>query len=119
MILFLADENFPLASHRFLKNKGFDIKHISLENLSSIKDTEVIEFALKENRIIITFDSDFGELIFKLNYKPQGVVFFRWPDFSPTEPGEYISELIDSGEIIINGYLTVIDRSRVRQKKIL
>jgi predicted nuclease of predicted toxin-antitoxin system len=38
-----------------------------------ISDEEVIELSIRQNRIIITFDSDYGELVFKHGYKPKGV----------------------------------------------
>jgi predicted nuclease of predicted toxin-antitoxin system len=73
----LANENFPLASINYLKVKGFDISSIGLEN-PSIKDSAVMEIAIKEGRTILTFDRDYGELIFKYNYKPEmGVMFLR------------------------------------------
>ena len=118
MILLLADENFPLASHFLLETYGVDIKHIVSEGLSSIKDHEVIGFAIREERVIVTFDSDFGELIFKLNYKPKGVIYFRWKDFKPKEPGEYLIRLIESEKVNFEGYLTVINRNKVRQRRI-
>lgn len=118
MLLFLADENFPQASYKFLKEKDYDILHITDVGLASIPDQEVIEFSIKEGRLIITFDSDFGELIFKLDYKPKGVIYFRWKSFRPSEPGQYIHELIEDGVIGFDGFITVIDRDKIRQRKI-
>ncbi len=54
---FLANENIPNASYKYLKNKGWDIEHIGETNMG-ITDEEVMEFAIREDRIIITFDSD-------------------------------------------------------------
>lgn len=118
MILFLADENIPRKSYQILLENGIDVKHITDEGLASISDKQVIDFAIKENRLIITFDSDFGELIFRLNYKPIGVIYFRWKEFRPKEPGEYLLNLIEKEEINLEGYLTVIDRNKIRQRKI-
>lgn len=118
MILLLADENFPQASYKLLKEKEYDILHISHIGLASIPDEEVIEFAIEENRLIITFDSDFGELIFKLGYQPKGVIYFRWKSFRPTDPGQYIDDKIKEGVIKFEGFITVIDTDRVRQRKI-
>ena len=64
MNLLLADENFPKTSYRYLVEQGYDIKHIIEEGLASILDEEVLALALREERIIVTFDSDFGELSF-------------------------------------------------------
>ncbi|HQU58895.1 MAG: DUF5615 family PIN-like protein [Phaeodactylibacter sp.] len=74
---FLANENFPLKSFRILQDKGYDIKHIGLE-LPSVTDEEVMAFAIEEGRAIITFDSDYGELVYKHGYKPPGVIYLRW-----------------------------------------
>jgi len=60
----LANENFPLDSVIYLREKGFDIKYIGTD-LSGILDSEVMEMAEKEDRTILTFDRDYGELIFK------------------------------------------------------
>ncbi|MEM8525387.1 MAG: DUF5615 family PIN-like protein [Bacteroidota bacterium] len=117
MLLLLADENFPFASYKYLVEQQYDIKHIAVDH-ASIKDYEVINIAIEEERIILTFDSDFGELIFKLGFSPKGVVFFRWKDFKPRSPGEYLHELIVSNTIQLKGYLTVIDEQKIRQRKI-
>ncbi|MEM1214408.1 MAG: DUF5615 family PIN-like protein [Bacteroidota bacterium] len=118
MMLFLADENIPKKSYELLIENGVDVKHITSEGLASISDKKVIDFAIEENRVIITFDSDFGELIFRLDYKPTGVIYFRWKAFRPNEPGEYLLELIEEKQVEFIGYLTVIDRNKIRQRKI-
>ena len=74
---FLADENFPVRSIKRLRGLNVDITSI-LELSPGISDEKVLEIAIIENRTILTLDSDFGTLIFKLNFKPQaGVIFFR------------------------------------------
>ncbi|PHI17954.1 hypothetical protein CEQ90_20460 [Lewinellaceae bacterium SD302] len=118
MLLLLADENFPIASYNYLKGKGYNILHIINEKLDSISDIEVIEFAIKNDRLIITFDSDFGELIYKLGYEPKGVIYFRWKSFKPTDPGIYLDNLIEKEELDFSGFITVIDNDKIRQRKI-
>jgi predicted nuclease of predicted toxin-antitoxin system len=77
----LANENFPLKSFLYLKNKGFDIVSIG-HDYASITDKEVMSIAIKEKRTILTFDRDYGELIFKLNFKPEcGVIYYKTTQF--------------------------------------
>ncbi len=115
----LANENFPLASVNILRESGFDIKSIGIE-CSGVTDAEVIRFAQSENRVILTFDSDYGELIFKKGLKPkEGVIYLRWNDFQPEEPGEYLAVLFKSKEIGFEGKLTVISENNIRQRKYL
>jgi predicted nuclease of predicted toxin-antitoxin system len=48
-------------------------------------DTEIIQFSNDNERIILTEDKDFGELVFKQNLKPYGVIFLR---YSPLETAD-------------------------------
>ncbi|TAK52035.1 MAG: hypothetical protein EPO24_15465 [Bacteroidetes bacterium] len=114
---FLANENFPVASVRILQEAGYDTKFIGFE-CPSISDVEVITLAVQESRTIITFDKDYGELIYKYGHKPKGgVIFLRLKEFTPEEPAEYLLHIIRSTEIIFENYLTVIDSKNIRQRK--
>jgi predicted nuclease of predicted toxin-antitoxin system len=114
---FLANENFPLSSIKILKESGYDIVAVGQE-FAGILDSEVIAFAINQNRTILTFDRDYGELIFKKGYRPQaGVIYLRWDNFQPNEPGEYLIELFKSKDIHFEKTLTVISVDHIRQRK--
>lgn len=113
----LANENFPQSSVKILKEAGYDIVSVG-DDFAGILDSEVIELAVNENRMIITFDRDYGELIFKRGFKPQaGIIYLRWDEFQPSEPGEYLKELFISKDIKFEGMLTVIGLDHIRQRK--
>jgi len=61
---FLANENYPKPSVEYLKRQGYQVKSIQ-EELGGISDEEVVAIAQKEKLVILTFDSDYGELLFK------------------------------------------------------
>ncbi len=48
-------------------------------------DIEIINYSFTNESIIVTEDKDFGELIFKQNLRPYGVVFLR---YSPSETAD-------------------------------
>jgi predicted nuclease of predicted toxin-antitoxin system len=113
----LANENFPLQSVFYLKDKDFDIRAIGIDN-PSVKDETVITFATDEDRTIITFDRDYGELIFRNNYKPPcGVIYLRLDQYSPTKPGEIIELMLLDNSIDFRNALTVVDKNGIRQRK--
>lgn len=113
----LANENFPLKSILYLKSKGFDITSIGTDN-PSIQDHEVMTIAIDEDRTILTFDRDYGELIFKHNYKPQkGVIYLRLGEYTPEQPGKIVEELIYKKEYDFANSLTVVDKNAIRQRK--
>ena len=100
-----------------LRHAGFDIKAIGVDN-PSISDKEVIEIANKENRTIITFDKDYGELIYKHGYRPKaGVIYLRFYDFEPEAPGVYLLKIFEKEKLDFEYKLTVIDRKKIRQRK--
>jgi predicted nuclease of predicted toxin-antitoxin system len=113
----LADENFPLKSIQYLQNKGYDISSIA-KDAPGIHDDKVIAIASQEDRTILTFDRDYGELIFKHNHKlRKGVIYLRFDEYEPEEPGKIIEELLQNKEITFENTLTVIDRGGIRQRK--
>ena len=113
----LANENFPKASVLKLRSLGYDITSIGEDN-PSIADREVMEIAETEQRIILTFDRDYGELIYKHQYKPeQGVIYLRLENYSPEEPAMHVHELLSVAKIQTTRCLTVYDGTHVRQRK--
>jgi predicted nuclease of predicted toxin-antitoxin system len=113
----LANENFPLRSVHILKAAGFDIKVVGVE-FAGITDREVLEIAVREERTILTFDRHYGELIFRHGYRPpSGVIYLRWRQFGPEDPGRYLAELLASSKIDFSRALTVIDQDSIRQRK--
>ena len=58
----LADENIPFLTIELLRKKGHDLLAIS-ERAPSICDEDVMLLAEDEERILLTFDKDFGELV--------------------------------------------------------
>ena len=113
----LANENFPYKSIYYLREKGHDVLSIGMDN-PSIMDSEIMDIATKEERTILTFDRDYGELIFRYNYKPdKGVIYLRLDEYEPEEPGIILQEIFKNIEIDLNRSLTVIDKNGIRQKK--
>jgi len=113
----LTNENFPLRSVKILREGGFDVKHIGTD-FPGIKDREVLNMAIQESRIIITFDKDYGELIFKRGYHPKcGVIFLKWFNFTPEKPGEELVRLFKEKQLEFDNAFTVIDDKSIRQRK--
>lgn len=113
---FLANENFPYPSAHLLKKEGFSITTISETN-PGISDKKVIELAKQNNSIILTFDKDYGEIIFHYGLPdPPAVVFFRYKGNDPEAAGDMLLELIKNDEVKLNDCFTVIDIDGIRQR---
>ena len=84
---YLANENIPLFTLKELRKERVDISSAK-DICPGCGDRELMELAYRENRILVTFDKDFGELVFKVEVPTRGVILLR---FSPKSP-EYITE---------------------------
>jgi len=61
---FLANENFPFDAVEVLRQNGHDVVWIRTE-APGISDPEILKRAQNDDRILLTFDKDFGELAFR------------------------------------------------------
>ena len=113
---FLANENFPFLSIKLLRNTGHNVASV-IEEAPGSKDIDILKRAHIENRVILTFDRDYGELIYRHRaFIPGGVVYFRFDPSTPKKPAEILSKIIKEGKISILGKFTVIERDRIRQR---
>ncbi len=74
---FLADENIPAKIILFLKTMGIDTLSANEVLLNGKADETIVDFAFANKRVILTQDSDFGNILFTTNKKVFGIVFLR------------------------------------------
>jgi predicted nuclease of predicted toxin-antitoxin system len=111
----LADENFPKTSYRLLADLGYDIIHIGNTH-PSIDDVDVMRMAIESDRLILTFDSDFGTLIYKFGFRPIGLIYFRYDFETPHLLAKNVDNYLQSTEIELIGVITVIEKESIRQR---
>ncbi len=101
---FLADENFPRAAVVALENLGHDIVWVRTA------------WAVRETRVLLTFDKDFGELA-RASALPRecGVVLVRMPMPQAGEAGQGLAGLIAARDDWA-GYFSIIEPGRVRMR---
>lgn len=115
-ILFLANENFPAPSIRKLKAAGVDVVVVS-EAMPSVSDKEVLAFAQKTQRWILTFDRDYGDLIFREGLlSPPAILYFRQEPFPPDHPADLVLAIMSEPQQVL-GYMVVITGQGVRRKR--
>ena len=111
----LANENFPRHSVILLKKAGFEVLSIA-EQSPGITDSEVLALAYSNRMVILTFDRDYGELLFKFRQSvPEGVVYFRTGLEQPEQAAIILLAHLHDG-LIISGFFTVFDIHGVRQR---
>lgn len=115
---FLADENFPGNSVRLLQERGLDVMQIAVSEQGN-PDEWVLRKAVAEERIILTFDRDFGDLVYHHGQPAPaaGIAFFRAKTFTPTEPAEWLLRLL-AQQMKLAGFFTTITPELTRQREL-
>lgn len=120
MLKLLLNANLSHLTKEFLKKTfGYDVITTQDVELSQAKDQQVVAFAQKEGRIIITLDLDFGEIYFLSNSKGLGVIVLRLETQTVEAVNKVLEQFFRSG--VIEKYphsLIIVDgkRYRVRMK---
>jgi predicted nuclease of predicted toxin-antitoxin system len=117
MVRFLADECFSGALVRALRDDGFDVIR-SADTLPSAPDEQVLQLAHTTNRVLLTEDNDFGDLVIRLGLPTRGVVRV---DLKLLEKASQVKRLRDAvtqlGDKILNALVT-IEPTRTRVRKL-
>jgi len=112
---FLANENFPSDAVQALRSDGHDVVWIR-ETAPGIADPEVLRQAVQEERILLTFDKDFGELAFHQRLPAScGVILFRIPTPSAFYVAQFTLKVIASRSDW-SGHFTVVEEQRIRMR---
>lgn len=112
----LADENIPGNTVNRLRKAGIDVVWI-LETSPGISDDKILKKAHDEHRIVLSYDRDFGELIFRKKlHIPAGVIYLRFIPESPEEATKHITKIITQKHITFEDNFTVVHRDHIRQR---
>ena len=73
----LADENIPRAAVDMLRRAGHDVAWVSEEAPGS-DDSDVLKKATEQDRVVVTFDKDFGDLAYVMGLPATcGIILFN------------------------------------------
>jgi predicted nuclease of predicted toxin-antitoxin system len=109
----LADENIATPLVRTLREAGIDVIYVA-EFASGITDDEVLERARKEDRLLLTEDKDFGELVFRMKRELAGVIMLRLPCAPGSSHWGRLQTVLNRHGNKLKGHYTVIEKNRVR-----
>ncbi len=113
----LADENIQAPLVGALRERGYDILYIG-EFSRGVTDQEVLETAVSQERIILTEDKDFGDLVFRVNRDLPGIILLRLQDVAWQSRFQRLDRLFqERGERLRRLYV-VVEPSRIRLRSL-
>lgn len=115
---FLLDESAELRISLFLQREGHDVKAVARDYPHGLPDEDVLALAREEQRILITNDRDFGELVFRHRLAHSGIVFFRMRDQATATKLARMQTLLQDYGDQLDQFVVVTDRQvRVRRTR--
>ncbi|MHB1938771.1 MAG: DUF5615 family PIN-like protein [Acidobacteriaceae bacterium] len=112
----LANENILMASVLSLRDAGYDVLSLS-ETTPGINDKAALTLACEQRRILVTFDRDYGSLIYGHGLpSPPAVVYLRFIPRTPAEPAEIVHSLLVQSVAALEGYCFVVERDSFRRR---
>jgi len=80
------------------------------EEIFGITDIEVLDIAKNEDRIILTLDKDYGELIFLHKAdSPPAVIFYRYKGLGPQYARQILIDILKDNIADIQNKFTVVE----------
>lgn len=117
MRLFI-DECLSTRLCDLLAKVGHDVVHVRDLGLLGAPDTEVMAAAIEHDRVLVSADTDFGELLAKSGATLPSVVLLRRPDKLPESQADVLVANLNAVEADLAAGAVVIvlaDRLRVRR----
>ncbi len=110
---FLVDECTGPAVAEWLRRQDHDVVSV-FDEIRGADDRDVIHKAYEQNRILITNDKDFGELVFRDKKPHKGVILLRLGDERAANKIAVLKHFLEIYEKTILGQFIVVTETTVR-----
>ncbi|MCG6205885.1 DUF5615 family PIN-like protein [Rhodopseudomonas sp. HC1] len=113
----LADECVSASLVRSLRADGHDVLYIA-EMAPGLSDADVIDFAVTDERLLLTEDKDFGELTVRFGHSVPGLVLLRIDPADSAMQAARLKDVIARYGADLFGRYVVIEQARMRARKL-
>ncbi len=111
----LVNENFPVPALPVLRERGVDVMAI-IETMPAASDEAGLAAAREQQRWLVTFDRDYGELIFSRQLPPPpAIVYLRQEPYPPIRPAAILLDLMVE-PASVEGYFVIVGEQTVRRR---
>lgn len=112
---FLLDQNIDARLVPVLVSHGHAVTRIGRDHPHDMSDEDILALAYREQRVVVTNDRDFGELVFRHGRPHAGVILFRLGSADlPTKVARLTEILTHHGDELRSFIVATPDSVRVR-----
>ena len=115
---FICDECVSTSLINALRQADCDVLDIAISNMGA-RDLDILKRSMREERVVVTHDYDFGDLIFRDGEPAFGVVIIAMvrPEGLMLEAHQTARQLVGSYDMLVN-HLTILTAKGLRQRPI-
>jgi predicted nuclease of predicted toxin-antitoxin system len=114
-VRFLADMGVGMNVVRELRAGGHDAIHLRDEGLQRLPDPDIFAKAIAEDRIVLTFDLDFADIVAAAGSTSASVIIFRLRNARAEHVSERLSAALAAAiSALKSGAIVMVEESRVR-----
>jgi predicted nuclease of predicted toxin-antitoxin system len=113
---FLVDVNAGLGVADALRGEGHDVRFAGDLDWR-LADNTMLSIALEEKRIIVTMDTDFGELVHGAQQHHAGVLLLRMPGAHRADKMKVVMEIVERYGGQLPGHFCVYRAGKLRVRR--
>jgi predicted nuclease of predicted toxin-antitoxin system len=116
---FLADMGISLRTVSWLREQGHDVVHLRDQGLQKLPDEEIVIKAQQEERIILTVDLDFAQILAITRFSLPSVVLFRLGNENYDRINDCLTFLMENCvEDLMLGLMVLVNSKNLRIRKL-
>jgi predicted nuclease of predicted toxin-antitoxin system len=112
----LLDENVDIRLKAALTALGHDVTAIVTDYTQSLTDEQVLATAVSEDRLLITNDRDFGDLIVRSQAEHRGLIYLRLSTVDLASLFARVNFVLTTQQDTLHELLIVTDQ-RIRRRQ--
>jgi predicted nuclease of predicted toxin-antitoxin system len=112
----LADEGIDAPIVDRLRREGHEVAYIA-ELDPGVDDGTILDLARREGALLVTFDKDFGELIFRQGRAPSGVLLLRLAGLPAHTKAELVTAVLLEHAQELTGAFSVLTAGQLRLRR--
>ena len=116
---FLADMGISPATVGWLGSRGHDAVHLHERGWDRLPDSEILEKARDEGRVLLTHDLDFGQLLALSGATSPSVIVFRLADMRPDSVNRHLELVLQhAADDLERGAIVSVREDQIRVRSL-